>query len=442
MSDVKITVDFAGKLGAVKPMNAVNNGPVWKKRSDQNITNMPEYKAARIPYARTHDAAFFANYGGEHTVDVNNIFPDFDADPDDPASYDFTLTDEYMETIEEAGTQVFYRLGSKIEHWIKKYNTLPPKDFSKWAVICEHIIRHMNYGWADGHHYDIRWWEIWNEPDGAADNDIPEHKLCWGGTRVQFYEFFTIAEKYLKAKFPDLHIGGPALCWPDRPWSAPFLQYLKAHDCPLDFFSWHTYTTDTNVLVSGAVEARKILDENGFARTLSICNEWNYVRSFEPAIYLPCIKELIGLRGAAFEAAAMCACQDAPLDMLMYYDARPCVLNGLFDMYSKKPLKGYYPVSLWSDLAELKQEVRSETSDKDFYCVSATDGVRSGTLITYFSQDEKAAAKTVEIDLKNRTPGMETVYIIDETRDCAPVFASDGEHLRLTMTPNEVVMIK
>ena len=157
-----VVIDFAQKLGAVKPMHAVNNGPVYKFAADQRITNLPAYKEAGIPYARTHDASFYATYGGEHTVDIIAIFPNFDADPDDPASYDFRLTDEYMRVIELAGTKPFFRLGNKIEHWPKKYGTLPPKDFHKWAVICEHIIRHYTEGWADGFHMDMPYWEIWN----------------------------------------------------------------------------------------------------------------------------------------------------------------------------------------------------------------------------------------------------------------------------------------
>ncbi|MBI4578450.1 MAG: hypothetical protein HY718_02035 [Planctomycetes bacterium] len=39
------------------------------------------------------------------------------------------------------------------------------KDFAKWAKICVNIIRHYNEGWADGFHYNIRYWEIWNEPN-------------------------------------------------------------------------------------------------------------------------------------------------------------------------------------------------------------------------------------------------------------------------------------
>ena len=88
-------------------MNAVNNGPVYKRTGGQNSGNLDTYTAANIPFARTHDASFCSSYGGEHTVDVHLIFRDFDADPYDPASYDFHLTDEYMDTIKLAGTERF-----------------------------------------------------------------------------------------------------------------------------------------------------------------------------------------------------------------------------------------------------------------------------------------------------------------------------------------------
>jgi hypothetical protein len=102
--------------GAFKPLNAVNNGPIYKRHAnDQWRTNIDTYKAARFQYARNHDAAYNASYGGEHTVDITAIFPDFDADPCDPASYDFACTDEYTcMTEEDSDTRVFFRLGQKI----------------------------------------------------------------------------------------------------------------------------------------------------------------------------------------------------------------------------------------------------------------------------------------------------------------------------------------
>ena len=141
-------------IQSIKPMNAVNNGPS-RPRSSQSRGNFESYSAAGFPYARTHDANLCFDYGAPHTVDITAIFPDFDADENDPMSYDFVLTDEYIKTILESGTKVFYRLGQSIEHSKKKYGVLPPKDFNKWARICEHIILHFNEGWADGYHYGI-----------------------------------------------------------------------------------------------------------------------------------------------------------------------------------------------------------------------------------------------------------------------------------------------
>ena len=80
---------------------------------------------------RTHDASFYANYGGEHSVDIQAVFPIFNANPYDPSSYDFQLTDQYLQNIKDAGTEIFYRLGTKIEHWSKKYGTIVLANFHK-----------------------------------------------------------------------------------------------------------------------------------------------------------------------------------------------------------------------------------------------------------------------------------------------------------------------
>jgi hypothetical protein len=153
---MKVLFDQA--VGAIKPMHATNNGPVVLLRDVENGTlhpfnnNLQAFKDAGIPYARTHDTTFYHRFGLEHTVDVYYVFPDFDADPTDPNNYDFACTDQYVQGCYLANTEVFYRLGHRIEHEIKKYGTLPPKDFQKWAVICEHIIRHHTEGWANGFH--------------------------------------------------------------------------------------------------------------------------------------------------------------------------------------------------------------------------------------------------------------------------------------------------
>lgn len=232
-----VNVDFSVKCGAVKDMHSVNNGPAGSRVRGGNST-FPYFKVAQIPYARIHDASFYEGYGGEYTVDVHRIFRNFDADEEDPASYDFEMTDQYLQDIESVGTKVFYRLGSRIEHG-KKVGTYPPVDFFKWARICEHIIRHYTEGWSNGFFMDIEYWEIWNEPDCRnSDGSNP----CWQGTDEQFVDFFVTALKHLKTCFPHLKIGGPAFCtaWNDA-FNDMLFDEIKKNNISLDFYSFHAY---------------------------------------------------------------------------------------------------------------------------------------------------------------------------------------------------------
>ncbi|MFA7637523.1 MAG: hypothetical protein WCX81_07145 [Monoglobales bacterium] len=143
MATVTLTTEKTGV--AIKPLHAVNNGPVIAKKS-QKRDNLENYKAMKVPYVRNHDSAFFNGYGGDHSVDIHVIFPDFDRDVNDPDAYDFTNTDKYLKQITDAGSEVFYRLGAKIQHTAKKYGIHPPKDFKKWEELCEHVIMHYNEG--------------------------------------------------------------------------------------------------------------------------------------------------------------------------------------------------------------------------------------------------------------------------------------------------------
>ena len=409
-----ISFDLSKRYGKFRPMNAVNNGPVHKRHAnDQPTSNLENYKAARIPYARNHDASYYAGYGGEHSVDISSIFPNFDADPYDEASYDFTCTDEYIAITLEAGTETFYRLGQKIEHYIKKYNVFPPKDFEKWAVICEHIIRHYNYGWANGYEYNIKYWEIWNEPDLDYNNNKCR---TWGGTREQFFDLYEIAAKHLKSKFPELMIGGPALAW-NMDWARVFLTEMHKREVPIDFFSWHIYTASIDKVVRDIEIVKQMLVECVYGDAQSILNEWNYIRGWDVNNYPYSIRQIIGLKGSAFILATMCTSQKSDkLDMLMYYDARPCAFNGMFDLYTLDRLKGYYPFLWYGKFYDLDAEIRSDSDPDDIYtlCGVDKDGKVMAT-VTYYTDDDNAPAKEVKLDFGKE--GKYEIYYLDDSHD-------------------------
>ena len=399
-----ITLNPDCVLGTIKPMNAVNNGPI-KARSDQTRGNYDEYVAAKFPYARNHDAA---HSSGPHVVDVNYIFTDFSKDENDPASYDFTITDGLVRVTMNAGTEVFYRLGASIEHWSKKYNTLPPPDFHKWARICEHIIAHYTEGWANGYNYNITYWEIWNEAD--LDPDDSPNKRCWGGTKAEFFELFKITATHLKKRFPHLKIGGPAIAG-NWSWAEDFIREMGAAKVPMDFFSWHKYTVNPKDIAINHEHYRELLDQAGYHNTESHLNEYNYVRGWgEDWIYS--IQTMIGLKGAAFTAACMCVGQNCGLDMLMYYDLRPCVMNGVFDFYTLKPLKGYYAFTAFSTLYQMKNHIACQCDDPDVYATAAKDDQGNmAVLISNYNNDDNASYRTVTVSgIKDPV-----CYLTDET---------------------------
>lgn len=432
---MKVTINPEKLVGRIKPMNAVNNGPLYKKEADQDTTNLPDYKAARIPYARTHDASIYYSYGGEHTVDIGNIFPDFNADPDDPASYDFALTDFYLKGINMAGTETFYRLGNKIEHWVKKYGIYPPKDFKKWAVICEHIIAHYTEGWADGFNWKITYWEIWNEPD--------LYGKCWMGTPEEFYELYAITAKHLKARFPHLKIGGPAITGYNLSWLEKFFAKMQAENVPIDFYSWHIYTTSVDAVVKNIRRHRELIDKYGYTNAESILDEWNYVKNFNGEGWQYSLAQEKRIKGAAFASAVMSASQNEPVDMLMYYDARMNTgMNGIFSILDCKPLKTYYVVNAWSDLAELGDQCEAISDIPDIYAVSAVKDGEVMTMITYYTDDDSALPKTFKVAFPDDR--VRKIYLLDESTDMKPVgeTVSDGGEFWVTMKANTVILIK
>ena len=398
---MNISANFKNTVGKIKPMHATNNGPTsW---------NFDAFCELGVPYARNHDASFYDGYGGEHSVDIYAVFPNFDADPYDPASYDFVCTDAYVKICEDAGIRTFYRLGTKIEHTVKKYNTLPPKDFRKWAVICEHIIRHYTEGWADGFHYDMKYWEIWNEADMNDDAPI---KPTWGGTRAEYYEMYHITATHLKKCFPHLMIGGPGNSGRFKI-AEEFLAQLKA---PMDFFSWHRYTSQPSEIVGKIRLVRELLDKYGYTETESILDEWSYIRNFgEDFAYS--LRQLKQIKGAAYVSAVMCASQKEPVDMLMYYDARPCSY-GIFDsdvICDKR--KNYYSLYMFNQLYRLGNEVES-CADEDLYVGAATDGENHALMFTHFNDDDNTAPKTVTLSmtgLSGRTTA--EIYLLDSDHD-------------------------
>ena len=423
-----MNINFTTPTGKIKPMHAINNAPMHWTFCD----TFHYLTEAKIPYSRLHDTGGLM--GGGIFVDIENIFPLFHADPEDPQNYDFGFTDHLLKELCATGVKPFYRLGCTIENYhpsIGPRRSIPPTDPHKWAVICEHIIRHYNEGWADGYRMDIEYWEIWNEPDNepvAAENPM------WKGSMEEYFTLYEVTANHLKACFPHLKIGGYASCgfYEILNTSAAahsgvssrtgyfieffekFLAHITAegHEAPLDFFSWHSYA-GIRENIAFAAYAREMLDKFGFTETESILNEWN-----------PGIHRRGTLADAAHIGAVMVAMQNASVDLLMYYDgSMESSYGGMFNPLTRTPFKAYYAFYGFGQLFGLGYQYPIEGAEygrvtDTVYALAAGNADASQRAVLLFNPGGETTVTAPD--------GEWTLCLLDGEHDLTPVGAVRG----------------
>ena len=289
-----ITIDCTKINGNIKSFAEINSGPVPIYYVPDAVDITSKYQEIGISFIRTHDF-----YG---PTDVRSIFPNWSNDPSLESSYNFTTSDPCITGIINAGCQVFYRLGESASD--NKSLRIPPENFSKWAEICKHIIMHYNDGWNNGYHYNISYWEIWNEPDLDG---------FWNGTAEQYYHLYHTTVEKLKAYNDSLKIGGPCTSSIfNANFTTRFLSYLAENNLPLDFYSWHMYADTPNNLYEASKVVRNFLDTYGFTSCENINTEWN-INILTPQ------RDKDNAKNAAFTVCSLTAFQDADIDHSFRY---------------------------------------------------------------------------------------------------------------------------
>ena len=384
-----LKIDLQKTVKKIKPMHGGGQPPIGGKDMTEFFHYVTE---AGIPYSRLHDVG--GAFGANRFVDIPNLFRNFDADENDHANYDFTFTDHLLKALVEANVEPYFRLGITIENqaYIKPYHTFPPKDYEKWARICEHVIMHYTEGWANGYHYNIRYWEIWNEPE-------VQNQMMWCGTNEEYYRLYDVTAKHLKARFPHLSIGGYASCGfyaiapkfrvdpeTNLPGTIPpsdheqrlmtffygFFDYIKAHNSPIDFFSWHSYADVSRVAVMDEWLHGE-LEKLGYGGLETHLNEWD-----------PYAKEFGTAHHSAEVAAMLLALQCGHTDLACIYDMRTNTAPycPLFDIRTHKPIHAYYSMVAFNQLYKLGDQAELTKDNSRLYAVAATNGKRHALMLS------------------------------------------------------------
>jgi xylan 1,4-beta-xylosidase len=421
-----VWVDFAKTNQPFRALHGINKGP---QVAGGIFTVREAQRQLEIPFNRLHDC----HWPNPEVVDMHTVFPRPEADPLSPASYDFALTDDYLAAVRQTRARIIYRLGESIEHTKTKRFVHPPADMGRWADACLGIIRHYNEGWAQGFRHEIQYWEIWNEPENRP--------AMWSGGDEDYFRLYMTTARKIKAAYPKLKVGGPALGYSGHfingrfepsAFLLSFLEICKKESLPLDFFSWHCYTADPSELVERAKAIRQLLDGKGFLQTESHLNEWNYLpdnswkplsKSASPEERERCYREMAGPPGASFIAAALLELQDAPVDVCNLFHGEV----GGFGLFSENgvPAHNFYSLQAFNILTKSAARAEVQGAVKGRFAVgagiSATNAV---LLLSNFSEDHSSYAVMLQ-NIPWKTASSFKVHRIDSSHRWQP--AEEGK---------------
>ena len=269
----------------------------------------------------------------------------------------------------------------------------------------------------------------------------------WLGTDEQYYELYVKTAKHLKKCFPDIKVSGPAMCYiGPREFTEKFFETINREKAPLDFLSWHCYSTKPETVANTAVVADDYRKKYGRSGAELILDEWNWVGEWTPEGMKKAYRTMLDNRGAAFVAACMCECQRSPLDHLMYYDARPCAFNGLFEMGTLDLMRAYYSLWMWGQMYKAGNTVET-ASEAPIYTAAATGDGKKYAMIAYYTEDDGARELTYSVALENlEGEYTETISSFDAGHNFEKQseLEADATCLRhkLTLKPNSVTFIE
>ena len=408
---MKINADFTRENGKIRALNGSNFGP--NLSSQKNFNANADFKALRIPYARLHDVPL--DNPGMRLVDIQHIFGNWEADENDPRNYYFKQTDDYLRNIRSLGTDIIYRLGPSIEHSLENYFAFPPADMDKWVRICMNIVRHYNEGWANGFSWNIKYWEVWGEPNAKPH--------LWSGSNELYMKLYGKFALALKAHNPELKVGGPSLSCPVQPerWEKPwkftndFLAYCRKNQFPIDFFTWHCYPVDLDYIIKEPYKYRKLLDDYGFEDTELQLNEWHFTESWKNTPeWKMGMHGINGIDSACAAANILSWWQDSPLTMANYYTVGTRGGWGVMDVYHRK-FKTWYALYAFAQMLDYDVRVKAVSSKQEI-SILAGKNEKNGEGAVLVS-DFNSAVKELELSLKGCSPDQVRIWVLDEAHD-------------------------
>ncbi len=426
-----IDVDLDATVGTVRALNGVQGGPAGINEGDPDLSTY--YLEAAVPLVRLpQDDGFSYTLGG--------IFPDADADPNDPASYEFGPIDASVGAIVDIGADVLWEATYDIgggDSWVGCCMTgTAPTDLEKWGNVVEHVLMHFNDGWADGHNWNVRFVESINEPFMLGVYDRADFEACWQA----FAALSKVIDRYNARTGRSVQVvayADPILTLDEGPGTdlglmGNFLDFVAAEGLTLDAFSYHSYS-DPEFQADIAWAARDVLDRAGFEDVALFNSEWNNALTVDPSAIGDPLH--INAYRAASETQTKILLQEVVDQAVVYrgnqrgYHGEETPTDNTFFSETGEPMPAYYGWLVFRD-AETLTPVRVSASGAEAPLVAMASRSEDSSLVSIIIANwqvdpESAEAISYRIQIQGLTPSTELPaalrVVTHSTSDYEPV---------------------
>ncbi len=157
-------------------------------------------------------------------------------------NFNFTKLDEVVADITKTGAQPFFAL-SYMPQTISSGDIISlPRNYGEWALVVQRTIEH--YSGRSAMNMQNVYYEVWNEPDLFGG-----FKYYGDKNYLELYRYSALGAANAKnCNF--FKLGGPSITAYYDAWAKAFFNFCRENKLKIDFFSWHRYNRDPNVIAA------------------------------------------------------------------------------------------------------------------------------------------------------------------------------------------------
>ncbi|MEK7165925.1 MAG: hypothetical protein AAB874_03925, partial [Patescibacteria group bacterium] len=206
-------------------------------------------------------------------IRIDHIFDHFDVvsrSNNGTLSFNFNRLDGIVRSILKTGARPFFSL-SYMPQVIAENGDITgkPKNWSEWELVVQKTVEH--YSGRDNLNLTDLYYEVWNEPDLFGN-----WKYSGDKNYLTLYTYAARGAKNSRNVNP-FKFGGPATTSLYKNWLMALANHAFANKLPLDFFSWHRYTTNPAQYAKDVANTTSwFIDKPDFVTIPRLITEWGF----------------------------------------------------------------------------------------------------------------------------------------------------------------------